>query len=370
MSNIVRNADYTREYNRKNVLRQLRKSPMSRAALARSTGLSRANITLIVEEMLEHGYLRELPPQPGGRGRNATPLALRPGAMYALGVQISRAGCSVGLVDLAGAMVASRNIPEQQDTITAIVDNLENLCHLVDRQKILGIGISSPGPLDRDAGEILNPPRFERWHSVRIGGILEEALGIKAYLEQDVRALVMRQLAIGSTQNFMLLSVDNGIGAGIVTNGRLAGMTNHFTGELGHTTIRFDGRLCECGNRGCLETYAGIDRLLEGSEYRNWRDLIDHVDQDLEARRLLDLEAVYLSAGVLNLLNLVPVDTVLLTGQIAYGAEQLASRIQRQIESRALSRRKNPIRVCAAKQENNALVMAAAEIVFHENLTV
>lgn len=370
MANIVRNADYTREYNRKNILRHLRKAPMSRAELARTTGLSRANITLIADEMLEAGYLRELPPQSVGRGRSAIPLALRPGALYALGVQISRNGYSVGLVDLAGQVLASRNIPENRDIVNAIVDNLENLSHLVDRKDILGIGVTSPGPVDRDTGEILNPPRFARWHSVRIGGILEDALHLKTYLEQDVRALSMRQLAMGSAQNFILLSVDDSIGAGLVTNGRLAGMTRHFTGELGHTTIHFDGRLCECGNRGCLETYAGINRLLEGSEYPSWKVLIDHVNQDLEARRLLDLEAAYLASGILNLINLVPVDTVLLTGEIVYGNDLLASRIQREIEAKALFRRQYPIRVRPAMQENHAAVMAAAEVVFHEHLTI
>lgn len=370
MPSIVRNADYTREYNRKNILRHLRRAPMSRAELARLTGLSRANITLIAEEMLQAGYLRELPPQSVGRGRSAIPLALRPGSMYALGVQISRNGYSVGLVDLAGQVLAERAIPESRDTINAIVDNLESMSRLVDRKDILGIGVTSPGPLDRATGEILNPPRFARWHSVRIGSILEEALNLKTYLEQDVRALSMRQVAMGAAQSFMLLSVDDSIGAGLVTNGRLAGMTRHFTGELGHTTIHFDGRLCECGNRGCLETYAGVNRLLEGSEFTSWQSLIDHVDQDLEARRLLDLEASYLSAGILNLLNLVPVDTVLLTGEIVYGSELLASRIRREIEAKALFRRKNPIKVRTAMQENHAAVMAAAEIVFHEHLTI
>lgn len=370
MSNIVRNADYTREYNRKNILRHLRKSPMSRAELARITGLSRANISLIVEDMLQRGLLREMPPQAGGRGRNATPLALRPGALYAMGVQISRVGYSVGLADLAGSLVAARSIPDNGNTMDAIVDNLEKISHLVDRNRILGIGVTSPGPVDQVGGEILNPPRFERWHSVRIVKLLEDALGMKTYLEQDVRAMTMRQMAIGDTQNFMLLYVDNGIGAGIVTNGRLAGTTRHFTGELGHITIRFDGRLCECGNRGCLEAYAGVNRLLEGSEYPNWKSLIDHVDQDEEARRLLDLEGAYLGAGVLNLLNLVPVDTVLLSGEIAYGSDRLANRIQREIETKALFRRKNPIRVALAKQEQNAPVLSAAEVVFHENLTI
>lgn len=367
----ARNADYTREYNRKALVRILRSSPMSRAELARATGLTRAATSLIVEDLLAEGYLRELPPQSVGRGRSATPLAVQEGSFYALGVEIARRGCSVGLIDMPGNLLAYHQILDEEDLIGSIVSELEKLEKIVGQEKILGIGISSPGPLDSDKGQILNPPQFERWHGVEITALLSDALHLPAYLEHDVRAVAMRRLAMGESQDFLLLFVENsGIGAAVVSGGKLMGNTRYFTGELGHTTIRFDGRLCVCGNRGCLETYAAIPRLLEGSKFHSWRELIDHVDQDPEAKKLLDQEAVYLSAGIINLLNLIPVDTIYLAGEVSYGGEMLAPRIQREIGTKSLFRRRNSIRIHCTPQGEKEAVVAAADVVFTQFLTI
>ena len=260
MTQKPRNADYTKEYNRKAVLRILRRQAMSRAELARATGLTRAAASLIVEELLNAGVVTELVPQSAGRGRSATPLVLRPDSYYALAVDLARKGCTVGLCDIGGKLLQCRELPKQGDMVAAIIGVLASLLETVDKSKVLGIGISAPGPLDCESGRILNPPRFERWHGVDIGKRLSESLGLPAYLEHDVCAMALHQRNTGCSRNFMLLFIDIGIGAAIVSDGELLG---NFTGELGHTTIRFDGWLCECGSRGCLETYASIPALLE-----------------------------------------------------------------------------------------------------------
>lgn len=366
MTQKPRNADYTREYNRKAVLRILRRQAMSRAELARATGLTRAAASLIVEELLNAGVVTELAPQSAGRGRSATPLALLADSYYALAVDLARKGCTVGLCDIGGNLLQCRELPEQSDMTDAIAGALASLLESVDRSKVLGIGISAPGPLDCENGRILNPPRFERWHGMDIGKRLSDALGLPAYLEHDVCAMALHQRSTGQSRNFMLLFIDIGIGAAIVSGGELLG---NFTGELGHTTIRFDGRLCACGNRGCLETYASIPALLEGSGFRDWFDLIDHAD-DPEAQKLLDQEAVYLSAGLINLLNLIPVDSIYLAGDICCRHELLIGRLQREISAKALYRGRNDTRILPVADTPNMGVLSAAEVVFSRFFTV
>ena len=148
MTQKPRNADYTREYNRKAVLRILRRQAMSRAELARATGLTRAAASLIVEELLNAGVVTELAPQSAGRGRSATPLALLEDSYYALAVDLARKGCTVGLCDIGGNLLQCRELPEQSDMTDAIAGALASLLESVDRRKVLGIGISAPGPLD------------------------------------------------------------------------------------------------------------------------------------------------------------------------------------------------------------------------------
>ncbi|MBP3683562.1 MAG: ROK family transcriptional regulator [Oscillospiraceae bacterium] len=370
MTQKPRNADYTKEYNRKTILGILRHDAMSRAELARATGLTRAAASLIVEELVKDGIVTELTPQSVGRGRSATPLALRADCYYALAVELSRTECSVGLCDMAGNLLRSEKIPDQDDLVGAVIAELKALLETVERSKILGIGITSPGPLDCKGGRILNPPRFERWHGVEISRRLSEALEMPAYLEHDVCALALRQLEMGQSRNFMLLFVGDGIGAAIMSEGKLLGNTGSFTGELGHTTIRFDGRLCKCGNRGCLETYASIPALLAEKPFVDWKDLMDHVDTDTGASRLLNQEAVYLSAGLTNLLNLIPVDTIYLAGDICYRYGLLAQRLQREILARMLDRSRGDIRIYPSVQEENIGILAAAEVVFSRFFTV
>ena len=158
MAQKPRNADYTKEYNRKAVLRILRHTAMSRAELARATGLTRAATSLIVEELINLGIVTELAPQSVGRGRSATPLALRADCYYALAVVLSRKECGVGLCDMAGHLLQRKKLPDQDNLVGAIITELKAMLAAVDRDKVLGIGISSPGPLDCEGGRILNPP--------------------------------------------------------------------------------------------------------------------------------------------------------------------------------------------------------------------
>ncbi len=106
----------------------------------------------------------------------------------------------------------------------AITGALASLLETVDKRKVLGIGISAPGPLDCENGRILNPPRFEQWHGMDIGKRLSDDLGLPAYLEHDVCAMALHQRSTGQSRNFMLLFIDIGIGAAIVSGGSCWGI--------------------------------------------------------------------------------------------------------------------------------------------------
>lgn len=121
--------------------------------------------------------------------------------------------------------------------------------------------------------------------------------------------------------------------------------------------------------RGCLETYASIPALLEGSGFRDWFDLIDHAD-DPEAQKLLDQEAVYLSAGLINLLNLIPVDSIYPCGGHLLPARASDRRLQREISAKALYRGRNDTRILPVAGTPNMGVLSAAEVVFSRFFTV
>ena len=377
MSIVARNADYTKEYNRKLVLRLLRYQPLSRAEIARRTGLTRASTSLIAAELLNDGLVREMSPVANPRGRTSTPLMLCPEAGYVIGIYLNRDGCSAGLVDAGGNILASSEIRMTRDG-----DKLEPLrqtiLHLsqtdgIQHARLLGIGISAPGPLDGESGRILNPPRFNLWHQVEIGPLLQEATGLPVFLANNATCLAAyhcgRPEGHGSS-NFLLLLVDSGVGSGVISKGKVLKGAGYFTSELGHTTIRYDGRPCACGNIGCLEEYAAIPKLLNGTTFSSWKELVDALDSDPEAVYLMAQEAEYLSAAIVNLTNLVRIDSVLLAGDLLYGAERIIPLIERRVNRRCLSYGCQPIRVYPSASVPGIRILAAADVAFDRLLQI
>lgn len=212
------------------------------------------------------------------------------------------------------------------DKMAPLIEAVTRLTGSVPREKLCGIGVSAPGPLDGERGRILNPPRFDLWHQTDIAPLLHEATGLPVYLENDATCLaryhIGRPESLGS-RNFLLMIVDSGIGSGVVSKGKVLKGGGYYTSELGHTSIDYRGRRCACGNIGCLEEYAAIPKLLKDTPYSSWKQVVDANDEEI-----LQREADYLSAGIVTFTNLVSIDTVLLSGDLLYGTEKIAQLLE------------------------------------------
>lgn len=379
MGTVVRNAEYTKEYNRKLVLRLLRKNPVSRAEIARLTGLTRASVSLIAAELLEEEKIKELRPVGGQRGRMPTPLAICDDAGYALGIYLNRDGCTAGLVNMSDSILAQERVKleegSKEQKLEELRKTIEKLVRVSEvlKEKIWGIGVSAPGPLDGEKGEILNPPQFNLWHKTPIGAWLREKTGLPVFLENNATCLARYYYDSREAQdseNFLLLLVDSGIGSGIISKGKVLKGSGYFTSELGHISINYHGRPCPCGNVGCLEAYAAIPNLLRGTNFDSWRQLVDALKSDENAREIMRKEAEYLSTGVISLNHIVNIDTVILAGEVLYGAEQLIPLMEKQINSQALRRESQTVRVLPGKKIEGARILSASNIVFSRGLIV
>lgn len=379
MAKNTRNAEYTKEYNRKMFLRILRTTPMSRADIARRMGLTRAATSLIADELMSEGLIEETTASATSRGRTPVPLTLRHDAGYAVGVYLNRDGCTAGVVDMCGTVLAKERLLLEG---TGNWEKLEILANAIDamqrrlkipQEKMVGIGVSAPGPLDGEGGRILNPPRFDMWHYAELGSILRQRLGLSVYLENNASCLARynqgKPEACGS-ENFLLLLVDSGVGSGVVNHGKILKGAGYFTSELGHTSIDYKGRSCICGNVGCLEAYAAIPNLLRDTPFSTWAEVMDHVEDDPRAAQLLELETDYLAAGVANMTNMVSVDTVLVAGDLLYGAEKLSPMLEQKINRRTMRRSILPVRVLPSCSGPDSRVQAAADVAFGRFLTV
>jgi len=348
---------------------------MSRADIARKIGLTRASASLIADELLKEGWITESKLAPGAKsGRPPVALSISKDACYAVGVYLNRDGCSAGVVSFSSEVIckARFKLTGEEDKLTSLCTSLEKLIDAsgVDRNKIIGVGISAPGPLDVENGRILNPPRFNLWHNTDIASAVSKSLGLPAYMENDASSIARFNLGkpeSHGSENYLLLLVDSGIGSGIILSGKLFHGKNYFTGELGHTSIQLDGKVCECGNRGCLEAYAAIPNILSGTRFSSWEDVMNerHISED--AKDVFLKETRYLSAGIINLANLMGIDTVLIAGDLKYDGEALSEQLERTVNERILH---HPIRVYPACSDVNIKPLASAEIVFDKFLSV
>ena len=343
------NASRMKQENRLLVLRMLRSGAMSRAEVSRRTGLTRAAVSLIIDPLLEQGMVTELGPGEAVHGRKPVLLAINQTARAALAINITRRCCWVGVMDLGGNCHAKRKLPLLQTPQATLEAARQALDELLERQglsptDVVGLGITAPGPLDRANGVILRPPNFDGWRDIAVLPYVSYPFPV--FLENNASALALAERQSGSVagyQNYMLLTVDSGVGAGIVQNGQLLRDLSGFGSELGHTTIQFDGKPCGCGNRGCLEAYASMPELLKqarqmGVEADCWREIADGAAAgQLECSRLLEQEAAYLAAGIVSAVNLFALQAVVLSGDIAYRPQQLTSRIAQLICGRTLS---------------------------------
>ena len=346
----VKNAVYTKEYNRLQILRLLRQQPASRAELARATGLTRAAISLITEELIAEGLVKESATvvENHARGRMPVLLKLCPDAMYAVGIYLTRFDCCVGICDFRGSVILQKRmrLPQQVgELLDLLVGTVEQLIAEsgLSRDKLLGVGISAPGPVDRVAGVILNPPEFDAFHDLAIGSSLQERLGLNVWLENDANAAALHNYMDGQfagKENFLLLMVDSGVGSGVIWNGKLL-----HSCELGHVSIDHRGTPCACGSRGCLETYASTSRIMKQyPQYESWEQLVESKD----GQGALKKQAEYLAAGIVNFTNILPVETVLLCGQLGCCAGYIAPMIRAELRGKTLALGKMEVSVLPA----------------------
>lgn len=384
MQKNAQNALATKVHNRKLVLNLLRSTPMSRAELARDTGLTRAAMTQIAEELIADGQIRETSrAQTGHRGRAPTLLEYCPDGFFAIGVHLRRLakaeGCvsiTVGVTDFSGSLLASEELrfsaqepAEQQLSAVAEVILRQRQTLALPGEKLLGIGVSAPGPIDVEKGRLLKVPGLPVWHGCDISRLLSEKTGLPVSLEKDTNADALynyQMAAFSPRENFLLLSVGTGVGSAIISGGKLLRTSGGFTPEVGHMSIHYQGALCSCGRRGCLETYASVPRLLQHYSSDSWQQLLDSP----EGESAMQEETEYLAAGILNLSNLIRVDTVLLTGDVLYGFDRLRDKLKQALQGKSLSLGAEPMKIYPALPAGDCFVQSAANVVFARFLDI
>ena len=335
--------------------------PVSRADIAAETGMTRSTASRLADELVAIGLVRELDPvASSGPGRPAVPLLPARGTFVALGLEVNVSRMAVRAVDLAGQVLAERIVVDDFSSSDApavlgrLADLLEPIAAIgaVGSARLVGPAPALPG-LVRD-NTLLRAPNLG-WSDIRPAEVLAPVLdrlgaGLVVENEADLAALTtarVRPGAPGEHRDFIYLSGENGVGAGIVRNSEVWLGANGFAGEIGHIQVDPKGPECGCGNRGCLERFAGRRAILNaaglprgaGSE-----ELLKACEDDASphherARRAVDAAADALGIALGTAINILDIPAVVLGGHLAPLTGLLAPPLQKILNRRVLASR-------------------------------
>ncbi|GGF64875.1 transcriptional regulator [Paenibacillus albidus] len=323
--------DFMKRQNRLTVFEMIKNHhPISRASIAKRTGMSPTTVSRIVGELTEQGYLLNSEQVSAGLGRKSTLLGMVNASVLAVGVELDRTRMSIGVVDLQGNMVCSGKyprVPEEsaEQTLMHIGAAMEELVqqHTIDRTRIVGIGVGLPGIVDNEKGVVLFSVQLG-WRNVALAEQLKELTGFEIAVDNElkVKALAeqLKGAAVGSSCT-ALLGFGNGVGSALILDGEIYRGVMNSAGEIGHTTVDPNGTMCECGKTGCLQTYINISSLLaEANRIRP----VGTIEELFEARQagerwavqLIERALIYMAITINNVVCMYNPDSVILSGEL------------------------------------------------------
>lgn len=256
------------DVNRSAILAQLgANGPASRAELARVLGVSPALMTQLVKDLLADGLLVELEQAPSNGGRPARMLGLAASSSRAIGVKVVADHVAFVEVGIDGRVLRSASEPFDAASSTYLTELVERIRHFISGgtgATLLGVGVGVPGSVDLPGSGVVDAPQLG-WSGVELGAGLRRALGLPVIVENNVNALAVAERLYGlgrSHDNFLVVTIGTGIGAGIVVEGSVLRAASGGAGEIGHIPITDGGPRCSCGNDGCLEAHIGEAALV------------------------------------------------------------------------------------------------------------
>ncbi|WP_337062820.1 ROK family transcriptional regulator [Kineococcus sp. G2] len=357
-----------RAHNRAVVLGVLFHSgPLSRADLARATGLTRVTVSEIVAGLVADDLVAELQARSGGRvGKPATPVGLRGEDNLVVAVDLTRLSAVRGAVlDLTGRVVEETTADLHGLRGSAALAAVEEFCRGVlgsarsaARASVLGVGIGTPGVVD-EHGTVVDAANLG-WSDVPLAQLLTDALGAGVHVVNDANAGALAEFTYGgsSPSGSMTVMVGEGLGAGIVLDGHLVRGGRMAAGEIGHLTVAPNGPPCECGRRGCLETYLSVPRLTAALEGRT----------PARRRAVLTAAGRRLGAALAPVVAALDLDEVLLSGPRDLLAGPLLDAARRSVRDACLPTADDVPTVRTASLEDSAVLRGAAALVLSGEL--
>jgi len=340
----VASSQTARDINRGVVLNLIRRrQPISRADLARVSGLQRSTVSLITEQLIRErwvvrGHMGRLP-----RGRRPTFLRLNDQRAI-LAADLRPAQTTVGVADVNGRFLFQETMTTMSDPRAMAEGLAARMRHLMDSHSDLvfeGIGISLPGRFNEETQRVMFAPNLG-WADFDFKGAIEQATGMRVELENAANACVLAEVWFGHAErvrDFVVVTVSEGIGTGIFANGQLARGRTGMAGEFGHVSFDPNGPTCACGGKGCWEIYASnraalryYNELSKTSRDLTFRDLLGLAEAgDVAALAALEKMVRALGRGIRMIIAGLAPEEIVIVGEITRLWRRFAPAIEAEV---------------------------------------
>jgi predicted NBD/HSP70 family sugar kinase len=338
-----------------------REREISRAELARRTGLAPSTVSVIVGSLLKDGLVRTSHVAKSRGGRPPIVLRFDDQRFHIVGVEMGASHLSAVITDLRGATIAARSAhhPVEDDpegTAELLAEMIRSLLDDADLEVegLAGIGVGAPSPIDPNEPDQMSPRILPKWRDMRLGALLQRRFARPVWIDNDANlgALAEHWWGAGAgVDHLAYIKVATGVGAGLIIGGDIYGGSYGIAGEVGHTAIDPNGPRCRCGLSGCLEAMIGarslVARMRELSGDGRGRGETDPARSTLRiveaaragdevSARVIEEAGTYLGIAIANLLNLLNPARIVLGGSLTAAGDLLLQPLHRTIADRTL----------------------------------
>ncbi|TDU82443.1 glucokinase [Kribbella voronezhensis] len=357
--------------------------PRTRAELIELTGLARSTVTGRLEELLAAGFVVPSGEAASSGGRPPARFRFNPTARLVLAGDVGATHLTVALADLTGEIVDTVTVAQSIDdgpeaVLTAFAGHARALLsrtgHSTDR--LAGTGIGLPGPVEHSTGRPNHPPIMPGWDSYDVVSRITAEFPGPVLVDNDVNIMALGEhtTQYAEVEHLLFVKVATGIGAGVISGGRLHRGAQGAAGDIGHIQAPGHDELCRCGNHGCLEAVASASAIAAqlrtaGLEPRSSLDVVELVRSGntaaTQAVRQAGREIGTVLAACVSLLN---PSVIVIGGSLAQAGDCLLAGIRETIYGRSLPLATTELTVAASRTGRQAAVRGAAAMVLQHTL--
>ncbi len=359
--------------------------PRTRAQLAKSTGLARSTIAARVDELMKMGLIMPVADAASTGGRPPSQFALNPSARVVLAVDVGASHATVAVMDLTGAILASRTEPlavaEGPETVLSwVVEAARDVLPEAGRdiRSLVAIGIGVPGPVEHSTGQPVNPPIMPGWNRFDVPGWVQQHLQVPVLVDNDVNIMALgeRAAAWPATEHLMFVKVATGIGAGVIAGGELQRGAQGVAGDIGHVRVaRGSSVPCHCGNQGCLEAIASgpaIARALrsQGVAADSGDDVVALVQRgNLDAIQAVRQAGRDIGEVLTACVSLINPSVIAIGGSMSRVGEHLIAGVREVVYTRSMPLATEHLAIVPSTAAEDAAVMGAGMLAIEHALS-